>query len=53
MCINHYKFSASMGYLSREIGNPGCTELVVIRACLSDFLWVKVRVRGWGLKLEG
>ncbi len=39
MCSNHYKFSALMSLRSRDNVQAKCTELVVIRARMSDLLW--------------
>ncbi len=38
-CTNHYKFSALMSLRSRDNVQAKCTELVVICARMSDFLW--------------
>ncbi len=38
-CTNHYKFSALMSLRSRDNVQAKCTELVVIRARMSDLLW--------------
>ncbi len=37
-CTNHYKFSALMSLWSRDNVQAKCTELVVIRARMSDLL---------------
>ncbi len=39
-CTNHYKFSALMSLRSRDNVQAKCTDLVVIRARMSDLLWV-------------
>ncbi len=38
-CMNHYKFSALMSLRSRDNVQAKCTELLVIRARMSDLLW--------------
>ena len=40
-CTNHYKFSALMSLRSRDNIQAKCTELVVIRARMSDLLWYR------------
>ena len=40
MCTNHDNFSALMSLRSRDNVQPKCTELVVIRARMSDLLWL-------------
>ncbi len=41
-CTNHYKFSALMSLRSRDNVQTKCTELVVIRARMSDLLCAAV-----------
>ncbi len=42
-CTNHYKFSALMSLWSRDNLQAKCTEVVVIRARMSDLLWCTVQ----------
>ncbi len=55
-CTNHYKFSALMSLLSRDNIQAKCTELVVIRARMSDLFcqeapifWLRPAVSGISL----